>query len=320
MTNGNANNESKKVSKKTKRDLGVNGSYTIGSDKSKVECYNCHRGHFTRECRVPRNIENRNREATRKNVPVETTTTALVSQCDGMGYDWSEQAEEPPTNFALMAFSSSNSSSSSDSEVSNCSSNECLKSYLTLKEHYDNLTSDFNKSQINVAAYKVALESIEARIVVYQENETIYQQDITMLKLDVEVRDTAIKRFEDRCEKAEKERDELKLKLENFQTSTKNLDKLLDSQISDKNKSGLGFGSLVSEVSQVEFEDTIKVHDKSGDGYHAVPPPYTGRFMPPKPDLDIFDLEENSGDKSSTDKVKRTESKPKFNDAPIIEE
>nr|GFB76987.1 ribonuclease H-like domain-containing protein [Tanacetum cinerariifolium] len=27
----------------------------------------------------------------------------------------------------------------------------------------------------------------------------------------------------------------------------------------------------------------------SGDGYHAVPPPYTGTFMPPKPDLVFHD-------------------------------
>nr|GEZ67277.1 hypothetical protein [Tanacetum cinerariifolium] len=50
------------------------------------------------------------------NVPVETSTSnALVSQCDGTGtYDWSYQAEEEPTNFALMDFSSSSSNSSSD--------------------------------------------------------------------------------------------------------------------------------------------------------------------------------------------------------------
>nr|GFA02837.1 ribonuclease H-like domain-containing protein [Tanacetum cinerariifolium] len=39
----------------------------------------------------------------RRNVPVETSTSnAFVSQCDGIGtYDWSYQAEEEPTNFAL---------------------------------------------------------------------------------------------------------------------------------------------------------------------------------------------------------------------------
>ncbi|GKF44778.1 hypothetical protein Tco_0131330, partial [Tanacetum coccineum] len=84
--------------------LTINGNETIGFDKSKVECYNCHkRGHFTREYRVPRNQDYKNKESSRRNVHVETyTSTALVS-CDGLGgYDWSDQAEEGP-NYALMA-------------------------------------------------------------------------------------------------------------------------------------------------------------------------------------------------------------------------
>ncbi|GKE60961.1 putative ribonuclease H-like domain-containing protein, partial [Tanacetum coccineum] len=91
--------------KKTRRNLGVNGTDTIGFDKTKVECYKCHkRGHFARECRAPKNQDE------------ETTSNALVSQYDGFGYDLSDQAEEGPTNFALMAYTSS-SSSSSDTDL-----------------------------------------------------------------------------------------------------------------------------------------------------------------------------------------------------------
>nr|GEU83890.1 hypothetical protein [Tanacetum cinerariifolium] len=66
-----------------------------------------------RECRSPR--DNRNKEATRRTIPVEVyTTNALVSYCDAVGgYDWGFQAEEEPTNYALMAFTSPGSSSSS---------------------------------------------------------------------------------------------------------------------------------------------------------------------------------------------------------------
>ncbi|GJV84621.1 hypothetical protein Tco_1524519 [Tanacetum coccineum] len=52
-------------------------------------------GHFARECRAPRNQENRNRESTRRTVPVETTTSNDLISCDGLGnYDWSDHAEE----------------------------------------------------------------------------------------------------------------------------------------------------------------------------------------------------------------------------------
>ncbi|GJZ52670.1 hypothetical protein Tco_0607185, partial [Tanacetum coccineum] len=67
---------------------------------------------------APSNQDSMNRKPTRKTMPVEEiTSNALVSQCDGFGYDWSDQAEEGPTNFALMAYSSTSSTSSTNSEI-----------------------------------------------------------------------------------------------------------------------------------------------------------------------------------------------------------
>ncbi|GJW65029.1 hypothetical protein Tco_0116913 [Tanacetum coccineum] len=84
--------------KKTGKNLGVNRTDTIVFDKTK-------------------NQDSKNKETTRRIVPVEETiSNALVSQCDGFGYDWSDQAEEGTTNFALIAYTSS-SSSSSDTKV-----------------------------------------------------------------------------------------------------------------------------------------------------------------------------------------------------------
>ncbi|GJU74480.1 ribonuclease H-like domain-containing protein [Tanacetum coccineum] len=286
--------------KRTGRKLDVNGQ-RVRFDRSKVECYNCHKyGHFARECRAPRNQESRGREINRRTVTVETPTeNALVAQ-DGIGgYDWSYQAEEEhPTNFALMALTSSGSSSSSDSEVDSCSKS-CVKAYATLKEKYDNLSSDYKKSQFNLVSYKAGLESVEARLAHYKKNEAVYEESINVLNLEVKLRDNALIENKMKLEKAEKERDELKLTLEKFQNSSKSLNNLLESQVSVKFKTGLGFNAASSTAASPTVESFVNSSEmlenqennksKSDKGYHAVPPPYTGNFMPRKPDLTFMD-------------------------------
>ncbi|GJW42831.1 ribonuclease H-like domain-containing protein [Tanacetum coccineum] len=130
--------------KNTRRNLTVNGNKTISFDKSKVECYNCHkRGHFARECRALRIQDNKNKESSRRSIPVETSTSIPLVSCDGLGgYDWSDQVEQWP-NFALMAFSSL----SPDSEVSNDSicSKSCLDTVELLKSQNDQLLKDLKK-------------------------------------------------------------------------------------------------------------------------------------------------------------------------------
>ncbi|GJV21969.1 reverse transcriptase domain-containing protein [Tanacetum coccineum] len=145
--------------KNTEGKLIVKGTETIGFYKSKVECYNCHkRGHFARECRALRNQENRSRENTRS-MPVETTTSNALISCDGLGdYDWSDQVEEGPTNFALMAYSSTSSNSEVSTE-SNCSSSY-LENVKILKEQNEQLLKDLRTSMINAITYKIGLELI----------------------------------------------------------------------------------------------------------------------------------------------------------------
>ncbi|GJY08045.1 reverse transcriptase domain-containing protein [Tanacetum coccineum] len=255
-------------------------------------------GHFERECMAPR--ENRNRELVKSNVIVETTEIkALVAQ-DGLG------------------------SSSSDSEVSTCSK-ACLKSYETLKEHYDNLTKDFNKSQLNVGAYKAGLESVEARLDVYKKNEVVFEEDIKILKLDIKLRDNALTELRKKFEKAEKERDDLKLTLEKFGNSSKKLSKLLEIQVSDKFKTVMGFDCQV--VDSHVFNSQENDRYKTSEGYHAVPPLYTGNFMPPKYDLVLDDEGEYVFSESitsipdvATSEAKTSVSKPKSVGEPLIED
>nr|GEW39838.1 copia protein [Tanacetum cinerariifolium] len=181
------------------------------------------RGHFVRKCRAPKHQDNMNMEEPRRTMPVkDTTSNAMVSQYDGLGNDWIDQAEDRLTNFALLAYASS-SSSSSDSKVSSC-------------------------------AYKAGLESIEARLEVYKKNKAIFEDDIKILKLDVMFRDKAITDLRKNFEKAEKERDDLKLTLEKFEGSSKNLSRLLDSQQCDKSKTGLGYDSQGFDIQVKSFK------------------------------------------------------------------
>ncbi|GJR45554.1 putative ribonuclease H-like domain-containing protein [Tanacetum coccineum] len=198
--------------KKTRRKLDMANKETFRFDNSKVECFNYHkRGHFARECRAPRNQDNMYKENTRRNVLVETTTSnALVSQCDGFGYDWSDQAEEGPNNFALMAYSFTSSASSNSvvSNDSNCSSS-CLENVRMLKEQNEQLIKDLRKARIDAVTFKTSLESIKARLLVYKKNEYVFKDDIKLLKREIYLRDVAVTELRRKLELATKEKYEI---------------------------------------------------------------------------------------------------------------
>ncbi|GJX13036.1 hypothetical protein Tco_0204794 [Tanacetum coccineum] len=283
----------KRFLKKTRRNLNFNGKETVGFDKTKVECYNYHRrGHFAREGRIPRNQWNINGDNTRRVVPVETPANALVVTDE-------------------MCCSSS--SSSSNTEVQNCSK-ECLESYQSLQKQFDQQREVLNKANLEIIAYQLGLESLEARIVLHQKNEAVYEEDIAFLKYDVKVRDNSITELKNQLAEALREKDDLKLKLEKFETSSVKLTKLINSQISVNNKFGVGFDSQMNEnelhdchlnksevfesasdssVNETE-EENNQVNDrfKKVEGYHAVPP-YTGNYMPSRPDLSFAGLDDS---------------------------
>nr|GEV58367.1 hypothetical protein [Tanacetum cinerariifolium] len=103
-----------------------------------------------------------------------------------------------------------------------------------------------------------------------------------------------------KLEKAEQEKDDLKLKLEKFETSSNNLAKLIGSQLDANNKTGLGYGNHVNrckanDSKSVSDEEDSPVNDrfKKSNGNHAVPPSYTRNYMPPRADLSFAGLDDS---------------------------
>nr|GEW74829.1 hypothetical protein [Tanacetum cinerariifolium] len=136
-----------------------------------------------------------------------------INGSDTAGYDKTKSYmadDEAPTNMALMAFS--------DLEVHNSKTyyNTCLKSYETLKNQYDNLRIEFNKSEFDLATYKRGLASVEEQLVFYKKNE---------------------------LEKLKIEKESNPIKIDNFENASKSLDKLIGSQITDTSITCLGFVS-----------------------------------------------------------------------------
>ncbi|GJS86214.1 ribonuclease H-like domain-containing protein [Tanacetum coccineum] len=123
----------RKFYQRTGMKITINGSDTAGYDKSKVECFNCHKmGHFTRECRGPRNQDSRprNQDRSKRTMNVEDTSSKAMVAFDGAVFYWSFMTEE----------------------------------------EYDNLRIEFNKSEFDLATYKRGLASIEEQLVFYKKN------------------------------------------------------------------------------------------------------------------------------------------------------
>ncbi|GJS23402.1 ribonuclease H-like domain-containing protein [Tanacetum coccineum] len=292
----------KKFYKKTGRKLQFDAKEPVGFDKTKVKCYNCHKtGHFARECRIKGNQDNRRRDAWNSGTKDGSRTgqkedsKALVT-IDGEGVDWTNHSEDE--DYALMACNSSD----SDTEVISCS-NKCKESYANLKKLYDAQREQLSDASIEIKAYSQGLKKVEAQLVAHQQGQLWYEQKIKFMKIDLDDKTDVLTYHKKLLAEAQKEKEDLKAKVEKWHNSSKNLSKLLNTQMSANDKFGLGYGdhrydgilSYENEVLQSVFmnkeSDLEKqpLYDRfvTADGMHAVPPPMTGNYMPSGPDIEI---------------------------------
>ncbi|GJZ04029.1 ribonuclease H-like domain-containing protein [Tanacetum coccineum] len=246
----------KKFIQRTGRNMEFKEKRHVSLDKSKIECYNCHRkGHFAKECRSGR-IQRRRSMVT-------------------MG---SEQLE--PVNYALMAISSSSSSSSSDSEVQKCS--KCLESFKCLQKNYDTEREKHNKAKLEIRGYEIALESLESKIIGHEKNELAWGEKYEFQNYELKCREIKINNLNLELEKVVKERDELKDKIAKWEESTKNLEEILKSQMSARDKTGLD---------QVMMSIYQKMKGFIKNGY-KLSPPINRNFLTPRADISFAGLDE----------------------------
>nr|GEW46992.1 ribonuclease H-like domain-containing protein [Tanacetum cinerariifolium] len=99
---GNTSRTNDNFHKRTRRKLQFDTKNLVGFDKTKVECFNCHKmGHFARDCRAKGNQDSRRRDAgyngnkTRDNGrPVYQDDSKALVTIDGKDIDWSGHVEE----------------------------------------------------------------------------------------------------------------------------------------------------------------------------------------------------------------------------------
>ncbi|GKC92373.1 hypothetical protein Tco_1157815 [Tanacetum coccineum] len=246
----------------------------------------------------------------KSNTPTNESSSHVLMAQDGLGgYDRSNDFEAEPVNYAFIAISSSSLSSSSDSEVQK-SYKQCLESFKCLQKNYDTERENHNKAKLEIRGYEIALKSLESRILGHEKNELAWGEKYEFQNYELKCREIKINNLNLELEKVVKERDELKDNIAKSEDSTKNLDEILNNQMSAIDKTGLGYSIQLNELrsnhetdSENSFcvfdgkssdEESTPTNDRSSkaDGYKVVPPPITGNFLTPRAEISFAGLDE----------------------------
>ncbi|GKB50637.1 putative ribonuclease H-like domain-containing protein, partial [Tanacetum coccineum] len=279
----------KKFHKKTGKKLHFDVKEPVGFDKTKVECYNCHKnGHFARECRS------------------KGTQDAKKKDAGSYGYKVKDNGRRTSINEESNALVTLD------------------ESYSKLKKLYDEQRDQLSDANVEILAYSQGLKKVEAQLATHQSNQLWYEQKIRYMKIDLDDKNDVLTYHKKLLADALKEKDDLKTKVEKWDNSSKNLSKLLNTQMSASDKFGLGYGdykfdgilSYENEVLQSVFvnkesstdDSTLNDRHTPTDGMHAVPPPMTGNCMPSGPDVEIDESQYSYGLKQpqSSDSETRT--------------
>ncbi|GJY46362.1 hypothetical protein Tco_0435425 [Tanacetum coccineum] len=172
---------------------------------------------------------------------------------------------------------------------------ECVKD---LEEQNEQLVKDLRIAKISVVSYKTGLESVEARLLVFKKNESLYEEDLKLLKREIYLRDLDITKLKRKLELATKEKDEVQLTVQKFENSSKNLSKLLDRQIMDN------------------LDDFVDVNESASESVIEKPTVETNKLKTSRKENGDLIIEDwvFKGDEENVPKVKTVEmfNKPSF--------
>ncbi|GJW13467.1 ribonuclease H-like domain-containing protein [Tanacetum coccineum] len=168
-------------------------------------------------------------------------------------------------------------------------------------------------ANIEIQAYTQALKKVEAQLVAHQQGQLWYEEKIRFMKIDLDDKTDVLTYHKKLLAEAEKEKEDLKAKVEKWHNSSKNLNILLNNQMSAKDKAGLGYGDQMNKivlsyenevfqsvfVSRTSETENSPVNDRYAEGMHTVPPLMTGIHIPFGPDKEIDDSQFTYGLKQS---------------------